>query len=223
MASARSRWMVAGLVGIAGIAFGLGACAHSNSADNSALGNPDPGDVNAFQAPVHSGIISDYSRLKPSTEFPGTLSWSSGKLKNYDKFIVEPVLIVPSQSTRGIAISEKEKQRLSADFRYDLVDVLQATHKVIVVPAPRTARIRVAVTQIARSASPELKWFRWEGGAAAEMEITDSLTNEPLASVIDSEMVKRKEDSPVKDAYGDAKLVFRHWAARLGKWLISAQ
>lgn len=208
---------------LAGVMAALAACSHSNKADSSALGNPDPKGVNTFATPAHSGIISDYSRLKPSPDFPGTLMWSSGRLSNYDKFIVDPVMIVPSKSSRGIAITEADKQKLAAEFRYDLVDVLQATHKVILVPAPRTARVKVAVTEVARSASPDMKWFRWEGGAAAEMEITDSLTNEPLASAIDSDLVTTKEDSPVKDPYGDTKRVFRHWAARLGKWLMNSK
>ena len=213
----------AGLL-LIGLGLMVGACASSNKpAASAAAGNPQNKGVNDFGPATKSGIISDYARLKPSPEFPGTLVWTSGKLGNYDKFIVDPVTIVPSESARGIPISAAEKQRLAAEFRYDLVDVLQATHKVVVTPMPRTARIKAGVTQVARSTGTEMQWFRWEGGAAAEMEITDAMTGEPLASAIDSDVVKAREPSPVKDPYGDTKLVFRHWAARLGKWLITAR
>ncbi|MBX3390705.1 MAG: DUF3313 domain-containing protein [Phycisphaeraceae bacterium] len=192
-------------------------------AETNTLGEPKPLDVNTLPPPRHSGLISDYARLKPSPEFPGTLVWSSPKLSQYKRFIVDPVIVIPSESSRGFPITEHDKQRLAADFRYEIVDILQATYPVITVPAPKTARVKTAITEVARSAGPNNDWFRWDGGAAAEMEIVDSLTGEPLASAIDSSLVKTREPGVVKDPYADTKLVFRNWAARLGRWLIMAK
>ncbi|MBL8887107.1 MAG: DUF3313 domain-containing protein [Phycisphaerales bacterium] len=206
----------------------LAGCAHSNNsggsrAETNTLGEQRPPDVNNMPAPRRSGLISDYARLKPSPEFPGTLFWKSDKLSQYTRFIVDPVQVIPSTSTRGIPISEKDKQRLAADFRYEIVDILQATHPVITVPAPKTARVKTAITEVARSGGPNNDWFRWEGGAAAEMEIVDSLTNEPLASAVDSSLVKTRDPGKVTDPYSDTKLVFRNWAARLGKILLNSK
>ncbi|MGH7244622.1 MAG: DUF3313 domain-containing protein [Phycisphaerales bacterium] len=206
----------------------IAGCSHStkssgSKAETNTLGEQKPPDINTLPAPRHSGLISDYSRLKPSAEFPGTLVWNSGKLGQYKRFIVDPVMVVPSESTRGVPITEAEKQRLAADFRYELVDILQATYPVITVPAPKTARVKTAITEVARTAGPHSTWFRWEGGASAEMEIVDSITNEPLASAVDSTLVKTSEPGKVTDPYSDTKLVFRHWAARLGHWLIAAR
>lgn len=205
----------------------LAGCANSNNsggsrAETNTLGEQKPPDVNNMPTPRHSGIISDYARLKPSAEFPDTLVWNSGKLGQYKRFIVDPVLVIPSTSTRGVPITEKDKQRLAADFRYEIVDILQATYPVITVPAPKTARIKTAITEVARSAGPNNDWFRWEGGAAAEMEIVDSITNEPLASAIDSNLVRTRDPGKVTDPYSDTKLVFRNWAARLGKLLLNS-
>ncbi len=209
----------------------LVGCANSNHsntsgssrAESNTLGEQRPPDVNSMPTPRHSGLISDYTRLKPSAESPGTLVWRSEKLAQYKRFIVDPVQVIPSASTRGVPITEKDKQRLAADFRYEIVDILQVNYPVITVPAPKTARIKVAITEVSRSAGPNNDWFRWEGGAAAEMEIVDSLTGEPLASAVDSSIVKTSDPGKVTDPYTDTKLVFRHWAARLGKWLLAAK
>lgn len=206
----------------------VAGCSHSSNsggtrAETNTLGEQKPPDVNSMPTPRHSGIISDYARLKPSAEFPGTLVWNSGKLGQYKRFIVDPVLVIPSASTRGVPITEKDKQRLAADFRYEIVDILQATYPVITVPAPKTARVKTAITEVARSAGPNNDWFRWEGGAAAEMEIVDSLTGEPLASAIDSNLVKTRDPGKVTDPYSDTKLVFRNWAARLGHMLLNTK
>lgn len=206
----------------------LAGCSQSSQssgsrAETNTLGEPGTLDVNTLPPPRHSGLISDYARLKPSPEFPGTLVWSSPKLSQYKRFIVDPVIVVPSETSRGLPITEKDKQRLAADFRFELVDILQATYPVITVPAPKTARVKTAITEVARSAGPNNDWFRWEGGAAAEMEIVDSQTGEPLASAIDSTLVKTRESGKVTDPYSDTKLVFRNWAARLGRWLIMAK
>lgn len=205
----------------------LSGCANSNNtggsrAETNTLGEQRPPDVNNMPTPRHAGLISDYARLKPSTEFPGSYIWKSDKLGQYKRFIVDPVIVIPSTSTRGIPITEKDKQRLAADFRYELVDILQATYPVITVPAPKTARVKTAITEVARSAGPNNDWFRWEGGAAAEMEIVDSITGEPLASAIDSNLVKTRDPGKVTDPYTDTKLVFRNWAARLGKMLLNS-
>lgn len=210
------------------VALFLAGCSetqHSSGsrADSNTLGERQPLDVNTLPPPRHSGLISDYARLKPSPEFPGTLVWNSPKLAQYKRFIVDPVIVIPSESTRGFPITERDKQRLAADFRYELVDILQATHPVITVPAPQTARVKTAITEVARSAGPDNDWFRWDGGAAAEIEIVDSITGEPLASAIDSSLVKARESGKVTDPYSDTKLVFRNWAARLGRWLLVAK
>jgi len=204
----------------------LAGCAKSNNtggsrAETNTLGEQKAPEVNTMPTPRRSGIISDYARLKPSTEFPGTRVWKSDKLGQYKRFIVDPVIVIPSTSTRGVPITEKDKQRLAADFRYEIVDILQATYPVITVPAPKTARIKTAVTEVARSAGPHNDWFRWEGGAAAEMEIVDSMTGEALASAVDSSLVKTNDPGKVTDPYSDTKLVFRGWAARLGKLLLN--
>lgn len=203
-------------------------CSNSNNsggsrAETNTLGEMRPSEVNNMPTPRRAGLISDYSVLKPSPEFPGTLVWRSPKLAEYKRFMVDPVQVIPDTSTRGVPITEREKQRLAADFRYEIVDILQATHPVITVPAPKTARVKAAVTEVARSAGPNNDWFRWEGGAAAEVAIVDSQTGEPLASAIDTSTVTTREAGRVTDPYEDTKLVFRHWAARLGRWILSTK
>ncbi|MBS0186946.1 MAG: DUF3313 domain-containing protein [Planctomycetes bacterium] len=214
------------LITVCGLA--LAGCAQSNSSSggrpqSNTLGEQTPPSVNTMPTPRHAGIISDYARLRPSPDFPDTLVWNSGKLGQYKRFIVDPVQVIPSDSTRGVPLTEADKRRLAADFRYEIVDVLQATYPVITVPAPKTARVKTAITEVARSAGPDNQWFRWEGGAAAEMEIVDSQTGEPLASAIDTSTVRVREPGKVTDPFSDAKLVFRHWAARLGKMLLSSK
>ncbi len=201
----------------------VAGCSSSGKHVDATPGPQTEKSVNDFATPARSGIISDYTRLKPSPDFPGSMVWSSGKLGAYDRFIIEPIVIVPDRSARGLAISEREKQKLASDFRYELVSELQAAKTVVTVPMPRTARLKVAVTQIARSAGENMRWFHWAGGASAEMEITDAQTGEPLASAMDSSLVTTAEPNPGNDPYSDTKIVFRHWAARLGRWLTTAK
>ena len=53
-------------------------------------------------------------------------------------------------------------------------------------------------------------------------EIVDSVTRERLAAAVEADIVDDAGEPDAADPFSDARLVFKHWAARLNLWLRDA-
>ena len=206
----------------------LMAAAVSGCADQERTGSVEsPGGKQAtpaaLKSPTHSGFLKDYSNLKPSPTHSGALVERSAKLAGYTTFIIDTPLVLTKKTVGGVEIDEATAAQLAADLKAEAVDAMKISYTITEIPGPGVARVRSAITQLARCkrepGEPTVKI----GGASVEMEIVDSVSGERLAAVVESDAVT-SNDPQLKsnDPYNDAKLVFQHWSARFAKWMTDA-
>lgn len=172
-----------------------------------------------------SGYLSSYDDL---TELkPGVQSYKSERLAEFSRFIVDPVAILPARTLAGVTIDEFTRQRLATELQEEVRDTLRLAGKLnpTNAPGPGVARLRAAVTELARTVKPNRAREGQLGGATVEAEVLDSESGERLGTVIVSE-VSAESDETVgsnDDTYSDVRIVFRSWAARINKWLEPAE
>ena len=67
------------------------------------------------QKAAHSGFLGDYSKLRPSPEVEDALYYQNpGKsLKDYDKFIIDPVLVHFAPNAKGTALDPAKLKKLT--------------------------------------------------------------------------------------------------------------
>lgn len=218
---------VAALVGTGGCSSGAkppksaAAQTDDTAPQASAAGVTDPGTPRAaiHAIPERTGFLRDYSRLVPSPRHAETLYEMTSSLSKYTEFMIDPVQILPPSSARGAMIDPAAAADLAAGLRAEIVDALTEPFVVVdhVDPrsAARTARIRAAVTEVARSGRDPKTGAVLIGGAAMEFEIVDATTGERLLAAVEADSPDQFERAQGADPYGDARIVFAHWAARL--------
>ena len=176
----------------------------------------------ASQGTVRSGFLGDYSQFGPHPTVEGALYYedSPASLKNYDSFIIDPVLVHFAPNAEGTAIDPETLTELSTYFRAQIVEKLQPSYKVVTEPGQGVARVRVAITDIDETTPvlnihPAMKLSGVGlGGASMEAEAIDSLTNQRIAAVVDSQKGNRLSIAEGLSTYGHAKQVMETWAER---------
>jgi len=159
---------------VAGVLLAVGCAPGGKGTDASA----------ALSVPVPSGWMGDTSKLGPSPYHPGTLFWQSPRLREYSRFYVDAVVVVPLTSVRGLEIDVATAEQLSTDLRDAVLEELGPAVVLVDEPGPGVATIRGAITKVARSRRGQ--GATSVGGAAMEVEIVDSVTRERLAAAIEA-------------------------------------
>lgn len=136
-----------------------------------------------------TGFLNDYSNLAKGKD--GALRYIDPALRNYSRFIVEPVQI-RTQRTPPV-LKPKERAEVARYMRDKLLNVLREDGFQLTETADSgVAMIRVAITDVQLS-----KWYlnlspvtkvtgAGTGGASMEGEIVDSVTGKQLAAVVQS-------------------------------------
>lgn len=176
----------------------------------------------AFPATRYSGFLGDYARLRQSPRHPGALYEQSARLSSYNAFIVEPITFLPQRTVRGTRITNAESAELAAALHEETISALSLLYPIATEPGPNVAVIRAAITALAGARVDPETGQTQIGGASVEIEILDSTTRERLAAAIESDVVRDATQPIEEDPFSDARLVFRHWAARLNLWLRDA-
>jgi len=171
--------------------------------------------------PSYSGFLQDYSQLKRSPRHANTMYQQRKLLSAYTSFIVDPVKFLPETTAGGAAVTNSEAESLAADLRAQVVESLSINYQVVTEPGTGVARIRSAITQVARARHGDNGSLR-VGGAAVEAEIVDSLTGERLGAVVEGD-IATPSIGLTTDPYEDAHIVFQHWAARMNLWIRDAK
>lgn len=134
---------------------------------------------------THSGFLSDYSRLAPVNE--SRMRYESPQAGSYTRFLVEPVRV----DVKGDLLSESDRAEAIRHFNTRLREAIQSSGLTVVsAPGPDVARVRVALTGVAKST-----WWQkvhpagrvaglGTGGAAMEAEVVNSVTGEQIGAVI---------------------------------------
>ena len=168
-----------------------------------------------------AGFISDYSNLQIVSET--RMNWSSEQIRTYDKFIVDPLVIMVDPGK----LTPEEQADVATYFQSKLVGVLQGAGKTVVdKPGPKTARIRVALTGIASST-----WWQklhpvsraigaGTGGASMEAEAVDSLTGKQLGANVQASPGNQFDLTNFSTA-ADVKSAIDKWAHQLAERLES--
>ena len=142
-----------------------------------------------------SGFLRDYSQLKPVAVVDGAMSAGDrgAIFRNYDRFIIDPVIVHFAPDAKGTAINPKEISELVEYFDSRARKAFADKNILAARPGPRVARIRVAMTDI-KEAIPVLNIHPATklsglglGGATMEAEVLDSLTNRRIFAILDTQ------------------------------------
>ncbi len=155
-----------------------------------------------------TGFLSDYSRLEPTSD--GGLRYANPKydLRDYTRFIMDPVELYLDEETKAEAGHWDELERLRAYMRKTVIHTLEPRYAAAgTQPGPGTARIRIALTHV-KKGSPFTM-----GGVSMEAELLDSQTAEQIGALIETRRVRRPYGGLSK--WDDAQAAMDDWAKRL--------
>ena len=177
------------------------------------------------QSPAATGFLTDYTRLKAGeTSEDATYKYvNRERLKQYNAFIVEPVLVHFYEKSK--AHQKLTQEEIATFLTYTRTQMVRGLtdggYRVVAEPGPGVALLRLALTDIVTS-----KWYlnvlpqmrimgAGLGGTAMEAELLDSQSGEQIAAVID-----RRKGARVGGGSGMTKLdlargVIRRWAEGL--------
>lgn len=169
-----------------------------------------------------SGFLRDYSKLERDPFLDNSLAYTSptADLKQYTKFIIDPVVVHFAPDADGVAIDPADLKILADYWRDEAVKALSRRYTVVTEPGPGVLRVRAAITGIKRNAplgsgqaitkGPEIML----GGASMEAEGLDSRTGERVSAVVDSRSGTVLGITGQRQTYDDAKEIMRLWVER---------
>lgn len=181
-----------------------------------------------------SGFLEDYSRLRmgQSGDLPYVYRNDAARWSEYDQILFEPVTLWRSGKDSLAAIPEEDLLKLVAHFERAVRTRLGAGFRLVAAPAPRTLRLRLAVTEARASdttvdvltALPEdvaaptgtgplpPALVQFVAAAVVEGELRDAVSNELLAQGIDNRRAGAPPSITTWEAL-DRALAF--WADRI--------
>jgi len=186
---------------------------------------------------VFSGFLGDYDQLQAAgkkVDFLYGYTKRLGILREYDRAIVDPILVYFHPESRGVGLDPEKLHELTSFFRERVIKELSAERAIEVVETsgPGVMRIRIAITDIEvvkKSANIGTKAAGVVagigllvpavdvGGATMECEVLDSVTGERLVAVVDRETGRRMMNFGSMKSMGDAKSALREWAGDFRK------
>jgi len=172
-----------------------------------------------------SGFLGDYSGLRANPDLDDALAYQSAtrSLKDYDKFMIDPVIIHFAPNAKGTAIDPAKVMKLTDYAHEKLTELLSVRYQVVSAAGPGVLRLRVALTDIKKTI-PALNIHPGTklsgvglGGASMEAEAIDSQSGERVLAVVDSGKGSFMAIKAGLDPLGHAKEVIRKWADRFVK------
>ena len=169
-----------------------------------------------------SGFLRDYAQLKPDPQVDGALRYENPNksLKQYDKFMIDPIAVQFATRAKGAAIDPAKLKELTDYFHGELVKGLSKNYRVVKAPGRGVMRIRAAITDIEQTepllnTHPAMKLTgAGLGGASMEAEGLDSLTGERIGAIVESRTGDRLSLTSGLSRLGHAKQVMRYWVKR---------
>lgn len=177
---------------------------------------------------THSGFLRDYSQLKLEEDGAKRYLNPSKNLRQYNKFIIDPVVVHFAPNSKGTAIDPAKLKELSDYFRNQLVKGLSKRYRVVRSSGPGVLRIRIAITDIKKTTAvanihPAMKMSGIGlGGASMEAEVVDSVSGERVGAIVDSQSGGRLGITAGLKKYGHAQQVMDGWVERFVKRLDKA-
>lgn len=177
---------------------------------------------------VYSLFLQNYWQLSIDKE--GAMSYKnlSKGLKQYNKFMLDPVVVHFAANAKGTAVDPAKLVQLTDYAHRELVKGLSKRYQVVGSPGPGVLRIRSAITDIKKALSAhdikpgEESFGVGLGGASMEAEGLDSQTGERVIAVVDSRQGEKISTAERFDEFGHAKEVIRYWIMRFVRRLDKA-
>ena len=154
-----------------------------------------------------TGFLSDYSGLEPISDTSYRYVNPKYDLGNYATFIIDPVEVIFDEKTKGKVKNWDNLEQLRGYMRRAFIKKLIGRyHPTAKHPGTNVARIRIALTNVERSAPFKL------GSVSMEMELLDSQTGEQIGALIESQ----EKGVPFYgyEPWSGAKAVMDDWAQR---------
>ncbi len=200
----------------------------------------------ADEKPAFSGFLKDYQGFKEDKHNDGALLYMKpgidlSYLKNYDKLMIDPILVYYSPKSEFTGIYPDELKAMTDYFRKALIDALEPEYPVVSKPGPGVLRLRIAITGIERK-KPGLSknplaylpvTLVFKGAqkatqaakgetvsvirASLEAEVLDGVSDERLFAVVDSELSDKVTAEEGDKSWEHVTSVLDHWAERLRK------
>ena len=175
----------------------------------------------------YTGFLSDYSNLQELEE--GHLFYSAGRSGDYDKFIIDDVVLLFTPNEVDPHFSDDELLELQQYFHDTVVVEFERDtgSDIVAHPGPRTARSRMGISGVKRTIGALNVTIYTKvtgagiGGASAEGEMVDSITGEQLAAAVRWGGGSRVLRAGFTEM-GDAKLAIDKWAKDLRKLMDKA-
>jgi hypothetical protein len=174
--------------------------------------------------PERAGFLSDYSKLELVEN--DHLSYVGDRMGEYDRFIIDPVVVLFQRDPENPTFSDEEIEKLKAYVVRELTERLTRNdgYSVVKEAGPGVARLRIGLTEVEETIGVLNITIYTKitglglGGASAEGEMVDSVTGEQIAA-----MVRWGTGSRVLKAgltpMGDAKIAIDKWAKNVRKLL----
>ncbi len=174
---------------------------------------------------AHSGFLGDYSGLRASSEYEGALVYKHPRitLKDYNKFMIDPILVHFAPNAKGTALDPTKVAQLTDYAAEQLRESLSKRYQVVSAAGPGVLRLRIALTDIkktipAMNIHPGTKLSGVGiGGASMEAEAIDSQSGERVLAVVDSGKGSFMAFKAGLESLGHAKEVIKTWAERFVK------
>ncbi|MHC4739800.1 MAG: DUF3313 domain-containing protein [Planctomycetota bacterium] len=172
-----------------------------------------------------TGFLSDYSKLRAQSDVSALYIAPGKTLRNYSKFIIEPVAI--HFHTGSKAIEQRSKGEIKEEDLTDLrnymhdalVEAIKDRYEVVYRSGPSVARLRAAITDLKKSGVVQNVLLIGRavgsglGGASIEAELLDSQTGEQIGVIVESQIGEGLSLDGYS-AWGDAKSIMDRWAKR---------
>ncbi|HUJ93802.1 MAG TPA: DUF3313 domain-containing protein [Terriglobales bacterium] len=195
-----------------------------------------------------SGFLGDYSGLYPDPKNGDLLIYEKNKdvLKNYHKFLIEPVTVylLPEAADRGI--DPDDLDRLARYFENAITDEIMANehYEVVTEPGPGVLDVRIAITNVEPTGGKKNAALKAGATAASvavapgaslavprlsvgkveiEGEMLDSVSRERMAAFVTGRGGRRWfAGLNAYKKWGDIEAAFRTWAKNFRKRLDEA-
>ncbi len=191
-----------------------------------------------------SGFLGDYSGLNPDPKNGDLLIYEKSKdtLKNYRKFIIDPVTVYLLPGTEDRGIDPDDLDRLARYFTDAITDQLtEAGYEVVTDPGPGVAEVSLAITNVEPTGGKKNAALKAGATAASvatvpgvglliprlsvgkvgiEGEMIDSVSGERLVAFVTGKGGRRWFSGlNAYKKWGDIEAAFRTWAKNFRKRL----
>ena len=168
---------------------------------------------------IYSLFLRNYWQLSIDKE--GAMSYKnpSKGLKQYNKFMLDPVVVHFAANAKGTAVDPAKLVQLTDYAHRELVKGLSKRYQVVGSLGPGVLRIRSAITDIKPG---EESFGVGLGGASMEAEGLDSQTGERVFAVVESRQGEKISTAERIDEFEHAKEVIRYWIMRFVRRLDKA-